>query len=46
MFKKFKKLGELTLLQKYKEQEMKEHRLIDLFWETTLNCNAKCNLCM
>lgn len=45
MFKKFKKLGELTLLQKYKEQEMKEHKLIDLFWETTLNCNAKCKHC-
>lgn len=45
MFKKFKKLGELTLLQKYKEQEMQEHKLIDLFWETTLNCNAKCKHC-
>ncbi|MBR3887534.1 MAG: radical SAM protein [Clostridia bacterium] len=45
MFKKFKKIGELTLLKKYKEEQYVEHRLIDLFWETTLNCNAKCKHC-
>ena len=42
---KIYKLGELTLLQKYKEQERKRHTLIDLFWECTLTCNAKCKHC-
>ena len=45
MLKKIYKLGELAMLRKYKEQEMKEHRLIDLFWECTLSCNAHCKHC-
>lgn len=45
MLKKIYKLGELTLLKKYKEQEMQRHRLIDLFWECTLTCNAMCKHC-
>ena len=39
------KLGELTLMKNYKEQERKKHSLIDLFWECTLTCNAKCKHC-
>jgi len=45
MFKKVRKIGELTLFRKYKEEDMKKHILIDLFWETTLTCNAKCKHC-
>lgn len=45
MLKKIYKLGELTMLKKYKEKEMKEHHLIDLFWECTLSCNARCKHC-
>lgn len=45
MIKEFYKLGKLELLKKYKEEEYVNHRLIDLFWETTLNCNAKCKHC-
>lgn len=45
MLKKIYKLGELTLMNKYKEQERKKHELIDLFWECTLTCNARCKHC-
>lgn len=45
MLKKIYKLGELTLMKNYKEQEMISHRLVDLFWECTLTCNAKCKHC-
>lgn len=45
MLKEIYKLGELTLMKKCKEREMKEHRLIDLFWECTLTCNANCKHC-
>ena len=45
MFKEIYKLGELYLMQKYKEQDMKKHELIDLFWECTLTCNANCKHC-
>lgn len=45
VIKNIYKLGELTLLQKYKEEEYKKHTLIDLFWECTLTCNAKCKHC-
>lgn len=45
MFKKVYKLGELTLMKKLKEQEYEKHTLIDLFWECTLTCNAKCKHC-
>lgn len=45
MLKKIYKLGELTLMKNYKEKELTNHRLIDLFWECTLTCNAKCKHC-
>ena len=45
MLKKIYKLGEMTLIKMYREQEYKEHKLIDLFWECTLTCNAKCKHC-
>ena len=45
MLKKIYKLGELTLFKNYREQEYKKHTLVDLFWECTLTCNAKCKHC-
>ena len=45
MLKKIYKLGELALFNQVKEQEMEKHKLIDLFWECTLTCNAKCKHC-
>ncbi len=45
MLKEIYKLGELTLMKNYKEQELKKHTLIDLFWECTLTCNANCKHC-
>ena len=45
MLKKIYKLGELTLMKNYKEKERKNHPLVDLFWECTLSCNAKCKHC-
>lgn len=45
MFKKLRKLGELTIIEKARDEELEKHRLIDLFWECTLSCNAKCKHC-
>ncbi len=45
MLKKIYKLGQLTLLKNVKDIERKNHELIDLFWECTLTCNAKCKHC-
>lgn len=45
MLKKIYKLGELTLMKNYKEQEREKHILTDLFWECTLTCNCKCKHC-
>ena len=45
MLKKIYKLGELTLMKNYIEQEYERHILVDLFWECTLTCNAKCKHC-
>ena len=45
MIKDIYKLGELTLMKGVKDRERIEHRLIDLFWECTLTCNAKCKHC-
>jgi MoaA/NifB/PqqE/SkfB family radical SAM enzyme len=45
MLKNVRKLGELTLMKKYIEREAQTHTLIDLFWETTLTCNAACKHC-
>lgn len=43
--KEIYKLGELEILNKFNDIELKEHKLIDLFWESTLSCNAKCKHC-
>lgn len=45
MLKKIYKLGELSLMKSYKEQDRENHKLHDLFWECTLTCNAKCKHC-
>jgi len=45
MLKEIYKLGELTLMKNYIEQQRQKHPLIDLFWESTLSCNAKCKHC-
>lgn len=45
MLKDIYKLGELTLMKKYREQELQRHTLINLFWECTLTCNANCKHC-
>lgn len=45
MFKKIVKLGELTLFKKLKEEDRQKHKLMDLFWECTLTCNAHCKHC-
>ena len=45
MLKDIYKLGELTIQKGIKDRQRIEHRLIDLFWECTLTCNAKCKHC-
>ncbi len=45
MFKEIYKLGEMALMKQIKENDRKNHELIDLFWECTLTCNAKCKHC-
>lgn len=45
MLKKIYKLGELTLLKNARDELRKKHELVDLFWECTLTCNAKCKHC-
>ena len=45
MLKKVYKLGELSIIKKLRDQELIKHELIDLFWECTLSCNAKCMHC-
>ncbi len=45
MLKELYKLGELEILKKYKQEELKKHTLLDLFWECTLTCNANCKHC-
>lgn len=45
MLNKILKLGEMAVLAKQKEKEMKSHALKCLFWETTLTCNARCKHC-
>ena len=45
MFKEIYKLGEMSLMKQIKENDRKNHDLIDLFWECTLTCNAKCKHC-
>lgn len=32
MLKQIYKLGELEIYKKYKERQLQEHKLIDLFW--------------
>lgn len=43
--KEIYKIGELELTKEHKKNNMKSHQLIDLFWECTLTCNAKCKHC-
>ena len=45
MLKRLYKLGELTIIKNNKDEEIKSHNLIDLFWECTLTCNANCKHC-
>ncbi len=45
MLKKILKMGELSLMNSYKEIQKEKHPLKDLFWETTLRCNARCKHC-
>ena len=45
MLKQIYKLGKLEIYKTYKQNQLQEHRLIDLFWECTLTCNAKCKHC-
>lgn len=45
MIKKLYKLGCMELFKTYKLNQMKEHKLSDIFWEATLTCNAKCKHC-
>lgn len=45
MFKKIKKYGELAIVEKYRENLIQNPKLRNLFWETTLSCNAKCKHC-
>ena len=45
MFKKIYKLGEITLNSQSLDIIRDEHKLLDLFWETTLRCNANCKHC-
>ena len=45
MFKKIYKIGKQEVYKNYKEQCRQEHKLVDLFWETTLTCNLNCKHC-
>lgn len=45
MFKRLYKLGNLELTSKCRPEQISKHQLIDLFWECTLTCNAKCKHC-
>lgn len=39
------KLGNMYFYKKYMKLNRKQHPLVDLFWECTLTCNAKCKHC-
>ena len=45
MFEKFKNLGKITIAKQMRDEQLEKHDLIDLFWECTLSCNAKCKHC-
>lgn len=45
MLKKIYKLGLATVFKSYRDSQMETHPLIDLFWECTMSCNAKCKHC-
>ena len=45
MFDKIIKYGEAELVYKYKKELSEKPILYNLFWETTLRCNAKCKHC-
>ena len=45
MFDKVKTIGRLEASKKLRDEQLEKHDLIDLFWECTLSCNAKCKHC-
>ncbi len=45
MFKKLENLGKMTISKQMRDEQLQKHTLIDLFWECTLSCNAKCKHC-
>lgn len=45
MFKEIVKYGEAEVMYKNKELLSQKPKLYNLFWETTLRCNAKCKHC-
>lgn len=45
MFKKTIKLIQMDFHKQYKEIQREQHPLEEIFWETTLRCNAKCKHC-
>ena len=45
MFRKLTKLAEQSLHKERVLQRFEQPKLTDLFWETTLNCNAHCKHC-
>ena len=45
MFDKLKNLGKITIAKEYRDEQLEKHDLVDLFWECTLSCNAKCKHC-
>ena len=45
MLRKIYKLGELSIVTDIREKKRENHILVDLFWECTLSCNAKCKHC-
>ncbi len=45
MFDRFKNLGKMTIAKDLRDEQLEKHDLIDLFWECTLSCNAKCKHC-
>ncbi len=45
MFDRLVNLGKMTIAKDYRDEQFEKHDLIDLFWECTLSCNAKCKHC-
>lgn len=45
MFKEIMKIGEAELTYEYRKSLSQKPMLKNLFWETTLRCNARCKHC-